>query len=106
MPNTFSHSLRHLAGDNLRRSTLGLFIVVLFLGAWITWSLLARVAIYETTNTARLEVDRAVHPIQAPISGRVVATNLAVGRSVQVGDVLVELDSESERLQIVEERDR
>jgi multidrug resistance efflux pump len=104
MPNTFSHSLRHLTGDNLHRSTLGLLIVTAFLGAWIAWSLLARVAIYETTTSARLEVDRAVYPIQSPISGRVIATNLAVGRTVQAGEVLVELDSETERLNIEGER--
>ncbi|MEW6731464.1 MAG: HlyD family efflux transporter periplasmic adaptor subunit [Acidobacteriota bacterium] len=106
MPNTFSHSLRHLAGDNLRRSTLGLFFITLFLGVWIAWSLLARVAIYETASSARLEVERAVHLIEAPISGRVIATNLVVGRNVQAGEVLVELDSEAERLQVVEEQDR
>ena len=106
MPNTFSHSLRHLTADKLHRSTLGLLLVALFLGAWIAWSLLARVAIYETTDTARLEVDRAVHPIQSPISGKVVATNLGMGKTVQEGDVLVELDAETEKLQLKEERDR
>src|SRR5258708_3095130 len=106
MPNTFSHSTRSLNADNLRRSTLWLLAVAIFLGAWIAWLALARVAVYEVTPTARLEVDRAVHPIEAPISGRIVNIQMTVGQSVQVDDLLVELDAESERLQIKEQKDR
>ena len=55
---------------------------------------------------ARLEVDRAVHPVAAPLAGRVVATHLAVGREVQAGDLLVELDADAQRLQQQEQRVR
>jgi membrane fusion protein (multidrug efflux system) len=46
-----------------------------------------------------LEVDQAVHPIATPVTGRVVATSLVVGREVQAGEVLAELDGEAPRLQ-------
>ena len=49
--------------------------------------------------SARLEVDQAVHPIATPVTGRFVATSLVVGRKVQAGEVLAELDAEAPRLQ-------
>jgi multidrug resistance efflux pump len=66
----------------------------------------ARVAVYEVSQTARLEVDQAVHPIATPVAGRVVATHMVVGRAVQAGEVLAELDAEAPRLQYDEARVR
>lgn len=106
MSTWFSRSLHSLEVDRFRGSTLGLFLVATLLGAWGAWSFLARIALYEVTDTARLEVSRAVHPVQAPVSGRVVATQLVLPREVQVNDVLVELDSAEQRLQLEEERTR
>jgi multidrug resistance efflux pump len=103
MPTPFSRTARSLNADTYRRSTFALLITVALLGAWIAWLFAARVAIYETTDQARLEVDNAVHPIESPIFGRVVATNLIMGREVQAGDVLVELDAQAQRLQLNEE---
>jgi membrane fusion protein (multidrug efflux system) len=70
------------------------------------WSLFARVTVYAVTDRARLEVDRAVHPVEAPVDGRVVATHLTLGREVQSGETLVELEAEAQRLQREEERTR
>jgi multidrug resistance efflux pump len=100
----FSRSTRSLNTDSYRRSSLGLIAVMLILGAWVAWLFFARVALYEVTDTARLEVDSAVHPVDSPVSGRVVATHLGMGADVQAGDVLVEFDSKTERLQLNEEQ--
>src|ERR1051326_542143 len=102
MSTAFSRTLRTLEADRGRRPVAGLLTAVVLLGAWTAWSLAAHVTLYEITPTARLEVDRAIYPIQAPMAGRVTATELAVGRTVQAGDVLVELDSSAERLQVSE----
>jgi membrane fusion protein (multidrug efflux system) len=72
----------------------------------VAWGYLARVAVYEVTQTARLEVDRAAHPIATPLAGRVTATHLVVDQEVQEGEVLVELDVEAQRLQREEARVR
>ena len=48
----------------------------------------------------------AIHLIQAPYTGRVVKTSLALGTQVSAGDLLIELDSNAERLQLEEERSR
>jgi membrane fusion protein (multidrug efflux system) len=76
-----------------------LILVLALLGGWGAWFVGARVAVYAVTPTARLEVDQAVHPIATPVTGRVVATSLVVGREVQAGEVLAELDGEAPRLQ-------
>jgi len=104
MPSAFSRSVRSLEADGFRRSIAGLMLVILLLGAWTAWFFLARVARYEVTDQARLEVDQAAHPMQATVSGRVLSSHLALGAEVHAGDILVELDSTPQRLQLMEQR--
>jgi multidrug resistance efflux pump len=106
MATAFSRSVRSLEADGFRRSIFGLLLVFLLLGAWTAWFFLAKVARYEVTEQARLEVDQAAHPMQATVSGRVVASHLALGAEVQSGDILVELDANPQRLQLMEQRAR
>jgi membrane fusion protein (multidrug efflux system) len=106
MPTAFSQTLRSLDRERFSRTLLGWLPAVVLLGGWGAWMGLARVPVYEVSQLARLEVDRAVHPVAAPLAGRVVATHLAVGREVQAGDVLVELDADAQRLQQQEQRVR
>jgi multidrug resistance efflux pump len=106
MSTAFSRTLRILEADRGRRPVAGLLAAVALLGGWAGWSTMARVTLYEITPTARLEVDRAIYPIQAPMLGRVTAANLQVGRVARAGETLIELDSSTERLQVSEERTR
>jgi membrane fusion protein (multidrug efflux system) len=106
MSTGFSRTLRSLDADGARRPTAILVATACLIGAWAGWSVLAHVTLYEISATARLEVDQAVTPIQSPLAGRVVTSNLRIGREVQEGDVLVELDSETERLELAQERAR
>ena len=68
--------------------------------AWRAWQCMS------STDTARLEVQRAVYPIETPVDGRVVVTHLTLGREAQCGDALVELEADTQRLQCKEERTR
>ena len=106
MPAVFSRSVRSLEADGFRRSIFGLVLVVILLAAWAVWFFGARVARYEVSNQARLEVDQAAHLLQAPASGRVVSSRLVLGANVNSGDILVELDANPQRLQLSEERSR
>ena len=106
MPTAFSRSMRSLAADGCGRSLAGVLSATLLLGGWGAWCLLARVAVYEVTHNARLEVDRAAHPIATPVAGRVAVTRLVVGQEVQAGEVLAELDADAQRLQQEEARVR
>jgi membrane fusion protein (multidrug efflux system) len=98
--------MRALAADSGRRSLAGLLFSACILGTWGAWFVLARVTTYEVSETARLEADQAVHPVEAPVAGRIVRTRLILSQEVQNGDVLVELDAEAQRLQLEEERTR
>src|SRR2546428_8506474 len=102
VPTAFSRSMRALEVDGCSRAVGGVLLSIALLGGWVAWSCLARVAVYEVTQSARLEVARAVHPLAAPLAGRVAATHLVVEQGVQVGEVLIELDVETQRLQHAE----
>ena len=104
MATPFTRTFRALEADSFRGSLLALACVIALLGGWLAWFFLAKVARYEVTDTARLEVDQETHPVQSPVLARVVASNLVLGKDVQAGDVLVELDANAERLQVAEQR--
>ena len=106
MPSPFSRTVRSLSADRFRRSFWALLAVAAILAGWLVWSLTSRVTLYEATATARLEVDSAVHPIEAAVSGRVVKNYIALGREVQSGEALIELEADAERLQLTEEESR
>jgi multidrug resistance efflux pump len=104
MASTFFRSVRSLEADNSQRSYLGLALAAGLLAAWILWFFLARVSVYAVTNKADLEVDRAAHPVESVVSGRVVATHLLIDQEVKAGDVLVELDSGAQQFQLTEQK--
>lgn len=53
-----------------------------------------------------MEADSAIYPLEALFGGRVISSRLALGKEVQAGDVLVEVDTRTEQLQIQEEKTR
>src|SRR5258708_4349782 len=83
-----------------RMSSVAISISLLLLGAWLGWFFVAPIPRYEVNSAARLEVDQQIRPVQSPVLARIVTSNLQIGRVVQAGDVLVELDSATERFQV------
>ena len=94
----FSRVARSLDASSRPALLSALFGVVL-LGAWLAWFLGARVALYEISRTARVEVETASHEVDAPVAGRVVKSALALGRLVNAGDLLLELEADRYRLE-------
>jgi multidrug resistance efflux pump len=106
MSSPFSRTLRSLEADGFRRTSWGLLLAAALLAAWAAWFFFGGVTRYEVSETARLEADQAAHPVQAPVAGRIVATHLTLGREVQGGEVLVELEPDIQQHQVEEERSR
>src|SRR5580693_4805889 len=66
----------------------------------------ARVQLDEISGDARIEIDGPAYVVQAPVTGRVSRVNQSLGRDVRAGDVLIEMDSSREQLQVKEEQSR
>ena len=98
----FERTLRALQADRSRSATIGLALAALLLCGWATWLALGEVTIYEVSDRATLEAPTAAHPVASRVEGRVVSAHLELGRQVAANEVLVELDSEPERLTLKE----
>ncbi|WP_394845120.1 HlyD family efflux transporter periplasmic adaptor subunit [Pendulispora brunnea] len=98
----FSRTSRVLDADSSRTRGLTAVVALTLLAVWGTWLFRGELSVYETSEAARLEVVRAAHPFDAPIPGRVVKVNFALDQEVDEGDVLVELDSDQQRLALSE----
>jgi multidrug resistance efflux pump len=106
MPTPFSKTLRSLRESSLVSAIARLAGAIVLLAALAYWMLRVPVSVFETSSDARLEVDSAASSIQAEMTGRVVECDLALGKVVHKGDVLVRLDSNSEQLQVREQETR
>jgi multidrug resistance efflux pump len=74
----------------------------LILGAWLCWALFARVTLYEVSSDARIELDAAAYAMESPVDGKISNSVLQIGKHVRAGDVLVEIDSASDKLALEE----
>src|SRR5690349_15131688 len=98
----FSQTLQSLAAERRRRWLVGLAVSLALLTAWAVWFFGAKVAVAMASDKARLEVEFGAHVIDAPVAARITTSRLVVGLPVARGDVLVELDRESEERRLRE----
>ena len=106
MATAFTRTLRQLEPRGPRRFFMASATAALAIGVWTVWGTLARVTLYEVSRYARLEVDRAPHPVDSPASGKVVESRLRLGQEVAEGEVLLRLDADAERFSLREEREK
>lgn len=106
MATAFSRTLRSLEADRFRGAALVMLTVAGLLALWGFWATRSHVGVYEVTENARLEIDNAGYPLQAPVGGRITAVSLAIGQQVQEGDVLVELESAPQTFEVKEQQAR
>ncbi len=102
----FSQTTRSLAGDTSRYANIAWLLSGVLLAGWMLWFFFGTVTVYEISKRARLEVRQASHHVAHSGSEQVVSTSLAIGKDVQAGDILVELDASSEKLRLREEEAR
>jgi len=98
-PTAFAKTLGALntAGHTGPLMRLGAGIAILGALGW--WMAKVPVSLVETSSEARVEIAAAATVVQSALIGRVTQADLALGRRVQAGDVLVQLDALPEELQ-------
>jgi multidrug resistance efflux pump len=101
-PMEFSRTLRSIEVDRFRFELIAVALAMVLLAAWGLWFFLAKISLYEVSESARIEVNQAVHPLESPLIGRVAASVLTLGQRVRAGDVLVELETRTYRLELAE----
>ncbi|MDF0676348.1 MAG: HlyD family efflux transporter periplasmic adaptor subunit [Nitrospira sp.] len=106
MPIPFSRTTRSLTHDTSRFALFAWGLFAVLLGAWLSWFTLVKVTLYEVSQTARVEVEQAAHPVAVRIAGTILSTSMRLGKQVEAGEKLIELDAHTERLRLEEEEAR
>lgn len=107
MPSPFSSLLRSVQADGYRPSLTALLAGVGLLLLWGGWLLGVRVPVHAASSEARLVVSVEAHPVESPVGGRISSLQkLVLGRAVEAGEVLVELESDEQRLLLLESKAR
>jgi len=106
MATPFSRTIRSLASDTSWFALCTWGLVTLLFGAWLGWFMFVNVTLYEVSQTGRVEVEQAAHVVTSSIAGKVTTTSMKLGKSVEAGESLIELDARVERLRLQEEEAR
>jgi multidrug resistance efflux pump len=104
MPTPFSRMDQSVRTDSAHTSIWLLLLGIALVAIWIVWAFSARLTRYEVSDSARLEVAGSAAPVEADSSGSLTASHLTLGRIVQAGEVLLELDDRAEQLALAQER--
>ncbi len=104
MPNLFPLTDQELRRDRPWAQAAWISIPLALLMLWCAWMYFARINVYAATDEARVEVAQTAFIVQAPVSGRVIDSHLALGDSVKRGDVLVNLEAAPQQLQFQQEQ--
>lgn len=106
MSTPFTRTLKSLDSDSFGWTVAGIAAAAALAAGCALWMALAPLTLYEVTNAARIEVNDAVYPVASPVAGRVIRSELAIGREVKEGEVVVEIDSADVQLDIREQQAR
>jgi multidrug resistance efflux pump len=105
-PTAFTKTLHTLDRPGLGAAFFRLALALLLLAVLGYWAVRVPVALYETSTDARLEISASATIVQSSMTGRIVESNLALGRKVAKGDVLLRMDSRPEQLAVREQQAR
>lgn len=100
MAGSFDQTMRALRADRSSGTLLIAGVTALLAVCWVAWMAVAEVPLFESSDRARLEVLPAPSQLGALVAGRVVRVDLQVGRRVEAGAVLVELDAAPQRVEL------
>ena len=96
----FERTLRSLNGYESGTRVLLIILVMLGLGGLVAWAVGARVPVMKVSSQGRIEPHNAIHRLEPPGAGRVVRSMLNLDEEIKEGDLLIEFDTRSERLEL------
>ncbi len=96
----FDRTLRSLNGYESGTRVLLVALVMVGLGGFVAWAIVAKVPIVKVSSEGRIEPHNAVYRIEPPSAGRVVRSLLNLDEYVKEGDLLIEFDTRAERLEL------
>lgn len=106
LPTAFAKTLHEIERSRASSAFWKLAAGLALLAGIGYWMFRVPVVLFETSADARLEIASAAAVVQAPLTGRVVRADLALGQHVTAGDILVRLDTLPEELRANEETTR
>lgn len=104
MASSFHRVNAALRADRGIGTAIALGFGATLLAAWMAWAFRAHITRYEMSDSATLEMDGAPYPVQPPVSGTVSSSGMTLGKWVEAGEILAELDAEDQRLSLNQER--
>lgn len=102
MATPFTRTVRSLAADGARGTSLWIVAIAGLLVGWGAWFSRARVELYEVSTAARIERAPGPLSVDAPRGGKVIEVRVSLGQQVKKGDTLLVIDSSREKLALGE----
>lgn len=102
MPSAFARTMRSLELDSYRPAFVLGAVAVPLLAGWVAWATLSRAPVFAVTTQGRTEIEGSVIPVDVGDQGRVVSSQLQLGRHVNEGDVLLQLDTTLDKAKLDE----
>ncbi|TMQ12419.1 MAG: HlyD family efflux transporter periplasmic adaptor subunit [Deltaproteobacteria bacterium] len=96
----FERTLRSLNGYESGTRVLLVVMVTIAVGGLAVWAAAAEVPVMKVSSQGRVEPHNAVYRLEPPAAGRVVRSMLNLDQDVKEGDLLIEFDTRSERLEL------
>ena len=100
----FQRTLRSLNGYESSTRVVLIALGALAIGGLVTWAVAAEVPVMKVSPQGRIEPHDAVHRIEPPAAGRVVRSLMNLDEMVKEGDLLIEFDTRSERLELAQSK--
>lgn len=96
----FERTLRSLNGYESSTRVLLVLLVTCGVGGLIAWATCAEVPVMKVSSQGRIEPHNAVYRLEPQAAGRVVRSLLNLDEYVKEGDLLIEFDTRTERLEL------
>jgi len=98
MSSSFERTFSALRESRSRWPNAAIACAILTLAIWVIWAGFSEVAVYKTSEKARLEPVLAPTRVATVVSGRITATYLKIGSPVKEKEVLLQLDPTQEQI--------